>query len=405
MAVFHYKAISNSGEILEGEMEGANKEWVVRQLQAQGHTPIRAQSKIPRSKPETRRLWQIPRSAGAADVQIFTTELATLLQAGLPLDKALEMLEGLAAAGPLQEILTDLYRRIRGGMDLSEALLRWGRHFSPFYINLIRAGEVSGALDKVLGTLAGFLERNRLLRDELSAALVYPVILLVASFFALSVILGVVVPEISQMFADAGQRLPWYTRAVVAVGDTIEQDWWIIAGLLALAAAGLRQFLGSLAGRQRLDAVLLNLPLVGSLIRQLEAARFARSLGTMLENGVPLLEAISISKDIASNSVISLSFNRVAGAIHEGEGLSIPLQREGVLPELAQKLIHVGEESGQLEQMLLKVAQIYEHEVDSGIKRLLAILGPLLILLLAAIIAGIMVSVIIPILNINDLAF
>ena len=407
MPRFYYKAATASGDVLEGEMDGANQDAVIRQLQAQGHIPIRAEAMGSRRVPSTTSIWtQIFRRApGAAEVQLFTTELATLLQAGLELDKALEMLESLATPGTFREMIADLYQQVRGGADLSAALASWGRLFSPFYINLIRAGEASGTLASVLGTLAQFLESARVLRDGLSAALIYPVILLVSSLFALSIILGVVVPEISLMFDDAGQQLPWYTRMVVALGDIMERYWWVLLALSAMAVMGLRHTASTPSGRERLDGLLLDIPLFGSLIRKLEAARFARSLGLMLSNGVPLLEAISISKDIASNRIVATSLSRVAASVHQGEGLASPLQREAVLPELALKLIHVGEESSQMEGMLLKVADIYEHEVETGIKRIIAILGPLLILVLAAMIAGIMISVIMPILNINELAF
>ncbi len=405
MPRYYYKAATASGDVLEGEMEGVSQEGVIRQLQAQGHIPIRAEILDSRGPSVRSRPRWLQRPPGAGDVQMFTTELATLLEAGLPLDKALEMLESLASAGPFREIIADLYQRVRGGGDLSAALSAWSRLFSPFYINLIRAGEVSGALATVMATLAQFLERSAKLRDSLTAALIYPVILLVSAVFALSIILGVVVPEISLMFEDAGQKLPWYTRLVVALGGFMEQYWWLLFGLFLGAILGLRQTAGTAAGRLRLDLLLLEVPVLGTLIRQVEAARFARSLGTMLGNGVALLEAISISKAIASNRVIALALQRVADSIHEGEGLAAPLKREAVLPELALKLIYVGEESGQLESMLMKVADIYEHEVESGIKRLIAILGPLLILVLAAIIAGIMISVIMPILNLNELAF
>ncbi len=386
-------------------MESTSQEGVIRQLQAQGHIPIRAEILEPRGPPRQLRARFFQGAPGAADVQLFTTELATLLEAGLPLDKALEMLESLAGAGRFREVIADLCQRVRGGSDLSAALAAWSRLFSPFYINLIRAGEVSGALATVMVTLARFLERSAKLRDSLIAALVYPVILLVSALFALSIILGVVVPEIALMFEDAGQNLPWYTRTVVTLGAFMEQYWWILFALILGIVVGLRQAGATVRGRLRLDALLLELPLLGTLIRQVEAARFARSLGTMLGHGVALLEAISISKEIASNRVIALALKRVAESIHEGEGLASPLKHGAVFPDLALKLIHVGEESGQLEKMLLKVADIYEHAVETSIKRLIAILGPLLILVLAAIIAGIMISVIMPILNLNELAF
>jgi general secretion pathway protein F len=407
--VFHYKAAAADGQVLEGQMEAPNRDAVVRRLQSQGHIPIRAEEAGAPSRAGRLGLGLAlsgVRRAGSAEVQAFTTEVSTLLQAGLPLDRVLELLESLApATSPMRSVLADLQSQVRGGADLSAALAEHPGLFSPFYLNMVRAGEAGGALDVAMVRLAEFLERSRGVRDAVVSALIYPSILLTVAILSLSLILSVVVPNISQMFTDAGEALPWYTQLVVAAGDVVEGYWWLMLAVVVGSALWLRQDYGREQGRLRWDRLMLLMPFVGNMIEKIEAARFARSLGTMLDNGVPLLDAVAISRAIVSNVVIARGVERVAASIREGEGLAVPLLREDVLPEMAAKLIRVGEESGHLEQMLMKVADIYEHEVDTGIKRLVSVLAPALVLVLAALILGIMVSLVVPIITLNQLAF
>jgi len=405
--LFLYKAAASDGQVLEGRMEAASREAVVRRLQAQGHIPIRAEELGSASRGAGAVLDRArARRAGAADVEAFTTEVATLLEAGLPLDRVLELLEALAPAhSPMRGVLASLQQRVRGGADLSAALAEHPHLFSPFYVNMVRAGEAGGALDSAMARLAEFLARSRGVREAVVNALIYPAILLTVSLLSLSLILSVVVPSISQMFLDAGEQLPWYTRAVVAAGTAVERYWWVGVALLAGGALWLRQDYASEAGRLRWDRFLLRLPTLGPMVEKVQAARFARSLGTMLRNGVPLLEAVAISRAIVSNAVVARGVARVAASIREGEGLSAPLLREAVLPEMAARLIRVGEESGRLEEMLVKVADIYDHEVDIGLRRMVSVLAPALVLVLAALILGIMVSLIVPIITLNQLAF
>ena len=406
MPVFEYKAATNSGDVVQGEMEAASQDAVIRRLQAEGHIPIRAEE-ITRSAPgETPSAFTFQRRRpGRADVNVFTIELATLLQAGLPLDKALEMLVTIADKSPFREVLEKLLTQVRGGASLSAALESHGRLFSRFYRNMVKAGEASGALDAALARLAEFMERSRELRDSVLSALLYPVVLVVVGILSMVVILGMVIPKISQMFAEAGQQLPWFTQLVVAAGDFVENYWW----LMALAAVGLYVFMrhqyAQTASRLRWDGRLLRLPLVGALIARLEAARFTRTLGTLLGNGVPLLDAIAIAKEVVANQVIAEGIRRVTEQVRQGEGLARPLTEARVFPPLAGHLMQVGEESGNLEAMLMQLAQIYEREVQSALRRLMAVLEPALILGLAVVIAAIILSVVMAILSINNLAF
>jgi len=404
--IFEYKAATNSGDVVQGEMEAVSQDAVIRRLQADGHIPIRAEE-ITRSAPsETPSAFTFQRRRpGRADVNVLTIELATLLQAGLPLDKALEMLVTIADKSPLREVLEKLLTQVRGGASLSAALESHGRLFSRFYRNMVKAGEASGALDSALARLAEFMERSRELRDSVLSALLYPVVLVVVGILSMAVILGLVIPKISQMFAEAGQQLPWFTRVVVAAGGFVENYWW----LMALGAVGLYMFMrrqyAQRVSRLRWDGRLLRLPLVGALIARLEAARFTRTLGTLLGNGVPLLDAIAIAKEVVANQVIAEGIRRVTEQVRQGEGLARPLTEARVFPPLAGHLMQVGEESGNLEAMLMQLAQIYEREVQSALRRLMAVLEPALILGLAVVIAAIILSVVMAILSINNLAF
>jgi general secretion pathway protein F len=404
--VFQYKAANISGDVVQGQMEAADQDTVIRHLQAQGHIPIRAEE-VARPQPS-----QAPsafkfqrRRPGYREVSVFTIELSTLLRAGLPLDKALEMLLSIAEPAPFRDVLEKLLADVRGGAFLSAALDAHGRLFSRFYRNMVKAGEASGALDAALARLAEFMDRSRELRDSIVSALLYPVVLIAVGMISMVIILGLVIPKISQMFAEAGQQLPWLTQVVVAAGDFVQGYWWLLALMAVALYLFMRQQYARPVSRLRWDARLLRLPLVGALIAKLEAARFTRTLGTLLGNGVPLLDAIAIAKEVVANRVISDGIRRVTERVRQGEGLARPLTEARLFPPLAGHLMQVGEESGNLEAMLMQLAQIYEREVQSALRRLMAVLEPALILGLAVVIAAIILSMVMAILSINDLAF
>jgi general secretion pathway protein F len=406
MPVFQYKAATTNGDVVQGEMEAADQDAVIRQLQAQGHIPIRAEEVTGSAATDTPRSFSFQRRRpGRADVNVFTIELATLLQAGLPLDKALEMLVNLAGKASFRGVLENLLDDVRGGAHLSVALESHGRLFSPFYRNMVKAGEASGALDAALSRLAEFMDRSRELRDSVLSALLYPTVLVIVGIISMGIILGLVIPRISEMFVEAGQRLPWFTQVVVASGGFVQDYWWGLAlAALALYVFARQQYADPIS-RLRWDARFLALPLIGALISRLDAARFTRTLGTLLGNGVPLLDAIAIAKEVVSNQLIAEGIRRVAERVRQGEGLARPLTEARVFPPLAGHLMQVGEETGSLEAMLMQLAQIYEREVQSALRRLMAVLEPALILGLAVIIAAIILSIVMAILSINELAF
>jgi general secretion pathway protein F len=405
MPLFHYKAATGAGEVLEGDMEAADRSDVVRKLQAQGHVPIRAEPLDALKAKTSQRLSLLGKKRlGQREVEVFTLELATLARAGLSVDKALNIMGEIEAPGAPRDLILGLQRDVRGGMAFSEALSKRDRLFSRFYVNIVRAGELSGAMDQSLSRLSSFLEDARELRREVGNALLYPVILVFVALLSLAVILGVVVPRISAMFEDSGQTLPWFTNVVIGAGGLIETYGWVFALILAAGFVIARQRGKDPRVRRSWDEFLLKLPLLKTLIAEIEAARFMRTLGTLIENGVNLLEALTISREVVSNRAISGRLEALSSRVREGQGLARPLMEANVFPSLAGHLVRVGEETGSVDTMLLHLAAIYEREVQTTVKRMVTLLGPIIILGLAVFIAAIMFALVVPILSINDLA-
>lgn len=405
MPVFHYKAASAGGDVLEGQMQASSQEAVIRQLHALGHVPIRADEiGSPTPARTSRALFQRSRVT-RRDITEFTLELATLLEAGMPLDKALEMLAQLADKKAKRELLSRLHSAVREGAYLSVALESGERLFSPFYRNMVKAGEAAGALDAALERLADFMERAREMRDSVVSALIYPVILVLVGCVSMAIILGFVIPRIAKMFDQADQALPWFTQVVVATGEFVQHYGWVLAILIVSMFLYARRLLADPAIRLRFDGWFLGLPLVSDLVSKLETARFTRTLGTLLGGGVPMLDALAIARQVIANQFIAKGIDKVAERVRQGEGLARPLQDSGVFPRLAGHLLQVGEETGNLEKMLVRLAEIHEREVQTVLRRLMAVLEPLLIVGLAVVIAGLILSVVVPIFSINDLAF
>lgn len=405
MPLYRFKAISPAGQILQGEMEARTDRMVIERLREEGNFPIGAELAQPRSRLSQwlgRELFR--HSVAAKDIALFTREFATLVGAGVALDRVLGILIGLAQKPALRKVLTDVHQRVQGGAAIADALEAHPRAFPPFYVNMIRAGEASGQLATVLGRLAEFLERSRELSGTIRSALIYPAVLTAMAGLSLVIVLTVVLPEFEPIFADAGRDLPAATQVVRAVGYGVRNYWWIavIGGLLA--AVVLHRDLATPDGRKRWHGVLLATPVLGTLWRRLAFSRFARMLGTLLANGVGVLPAMALAREVTGNEILSQALSEVAVSVREGGGLARPLAKAQVFPQLAVDLISVGEESGHLEEMLLKAADIYDSEVKRAIDRAVSLLVPVLTIGLGAIIAAIIGSVLVAILSVNELA-
>jgi len=406
MPKFHYKAVAANGEFLEGKMDAATQGMVISKLQNAGHIPISANEITSSRSPS--RLNQLTTffqkdKINDKDITLLTRELATLLHAGLPLDNALQTLEELSSPGLVKNMVMDVHVRVQGGTSFSEALDAQNGVFSQLYLNMIRAGEVGGALDAILERLADYLEQTAELKATIKSALIYPSILFVIAGVSVFVLLLFVVPQFVPLFEDVGQALPLPTQIVFGSAEFLRQYWWILLGVFAAAIWIIDQQLQDPVNRQRWDAKCLSLPVYGELITKLEVARFSRTLGTLLVNGVPVLTAVTIVRKIIVNRVIANVVDAVATSLEQGQDMAQPLLESGHFPALAVQLIQVGEGTGQLENMLIKIADIYDNEVRTMIKRLLTLLEPILIIGLGAVIAFIIVSILVAILGLNEL--
>ncbi|MEZ5578667.1 MAG: type II secretion system F family protein [Candidatus Competibacteraceae bacterium] len=406
MPRYRYEAVDASGEVVRDELDAATLDAAIARLRDQGLLPLavnEAKSGFLRGgfgQP----LFSKRRALSRKTIALLTQQLASLLHAGMPLDRALTILIGVTEDEQAKPVLERVQEKVRGGSSLADALEVQGV-FSRFYLNMIRAGEAGGALDVVLKRLTEFLERSQALRETVTSALIYPIILLSVSALSVIILLTFVVPQFQRLFADAGKALPLATQIVIAVGDGFRYYWWVGAILFVLLSAIARRQLSRPESRARWDDRFLRLPLFGDLIAKVETARLSRTLGTLLGNGVSLLNALTIVRETLSNQVLAGALGEVAEHVKTGRGLADPLLEAGRFPKLAVQMIRVGEETGQLQEMLLQVADTYDGEVQTAVKRMLTLLEPALILGLGVIIAGIIMSILVAILSLNDLAF
>lgn len=409
MPWFDYTAARADGELVQGRLEAVDRQALARRLQTEGHTPLRIQEEgghtgVGSAAPALG-IGLGGRRLGSRDVDYLTLELATLLRAGLPLDKSLDTMGRLADRPALQALIADMGRDIRAGLSLSQAMERQGTVFDRFFLNMVRAGEATGALDMALERLAEFRARARELRESIVSALLYPSILVVMAIVAVAVMLAFVVPRFTEMFLDAGRELPLLTQIVVATGQFVEQWWWAMGLAVAALVLWLRRAARDPVRREAWDARILRLPLAGTLVTKIEAGRFTRTLATLLGNGVSLLTAMDIAKEIVGNRVIARGLAEAAVKVRQGEGLSRPLMEADVFPPLTTQLLKVGEETGRLEQMLQQLADIYEREVRAGVARMLTLAEPVIILVIAGFITVIILSIVLAVIETNNLAF
>ena len=404
MTLYRYRAIANDGEIVEGEMEAVEQSAVIERIRGMGHMPITANVVGTRAKTGvlSRDLFA-GRRLRPAELGLFVSELATLLRAGLPLARALEILIEVGENTRIVKLLEDLLARVRDGASLADAMAAAGDAFPRMHVSMVRAGEAGGTLDTILERLATYMSRSQALRESVKSALIYPAILLVLAGATVLLLVTFVVPEFQPLFDEAGQDLPLATRIVVACGEFARDFWWAILLAVLLVALIVRFDYASTAGRLRWDGWFLRLPLFGDLIGKVEVGRLCRTLGALLGSGVTLLTALGIVRETLENVVLAEAIGQVADQAREGRGLSDPLLSVGLFPRMAVQLVRVGEETGELEAMLLKVADIYDAEVHRSIERMMRLLVPVVTIGLGFLIAAIIASILVAILSINQL--
>jgi general secretion pathway protein F len=416
MPEFAWRAADASGQLSEGRLEAASTLAVTRQLRDRGLVPVSvSDAGVPGAA-----IIPIPNAGGKAarksfrrgnngpvtqaEVLTLTSELSIMLRAGLPLASALRVLIDMSLRPPVAVVLQQVLDDVKHGAPLSKALARERALFGEFYLNMVRSGEASGQIANVMQRLVEHMERLRALRESVISATIYPAILLFVAVVSLIAMLGFVVPQFEKLFTDLGDALPLATRVVMQLGRAF-REWGLVIGiLLGLGGWMAARWLRSPAGTAWWQSAVLRLPLLGGLLLKYQLNLFARTLGTLLGNGVPMLSALHIATDTMGNQQLRARLASVAPAVKEGGRLVDALSATGIFEPLAVNLVRVGEETGRIGPMMLELANIMDREVETGIRRALTLVEPLLIIVLGLLIASIIVSILLGILSINDLA-
>jgi general secretion pathway protein F len=405
MPVYTYRAADRAGRTIDGVMEAHDSQAVIERLHREEYFPVRVEQADARPRLAALSLGGSSKQrVPARDLLTFTQQLSTLVEAGIPLDRALGILGDLSVSPRLRQIIQDVTQSVRTGSTLADALSRHHpRPFSRLYINTVRAGEKGGVLEASLKRLAEHLEATRELRDAVASAVVYPAFVFSVGIAAVIFLMTFVLPRFAVIFGDLGQKLPLPTQILLGMSEALVSYWWVLA-LAALAAVlAWNVVTRSEGGRLLVDRWMLGVPLVGPIIRKLEVGRFARTLGTLLQSGVPLLTALGVAREVSDNRVVALALGGVQEGAKRGDGLARPMAESGAFPPLAIHMVRVGEETGRLEEMLGRVAGAYESEIKVSLRRFISLLEPVIILLVGLVVLGIVLSILLAILSINEL--
>jgi general secretion pathway protein F len=403
MTSFRYEAVSAYGKLITGEMEAATRDDLVARLQRSGNVPIRAEPAVPRRRVLAGRSPRRPLAWKRVELARTTQRLSALLEAGLPVDRALEIAATNANANEAQS-LSAVLERVRGGASLADALAADPRAFPRFYVGMVRAGEAGATLDTTLRDLSALLERAAGLHERVKSALIYPSLVLVTCLASVGMLFLFVIPQFRPILDQTDVELPPVAAAVFALADFSRHWWWAAFVLLGIAALAALRAVDHPPTRARLDRFILHVPLVGGIVAKIETARFSGTLGTLLHNGVAPVPALAIANETIGNAAFANALALLPNRLREGKGWADPIDDARIFPPLAVQLIRVGEETARLEAMLLKVGEIYSEETERSIERLLALLVPGITILLGLIVAVAIGSIFTAILNVYQFA-
>jgi general secretion pathway protein F len=407
MPVFQYKALDAAGKAVQGLKEADSPKSLRAVLKRDGvflTEVLGAQEQKAQAARDVSMKRVVFGRVSATDLAIMTRQFAVLVGAGIPLVECLAALVEQIDHEKLKRIVSDVRQRVNEGASLADALATHPKVFGNLYVNMVRAGESSGALDIVLVRLADFTESQARLRSKILGTMAYPAFMMVIGSVVLGVLFAVVIPKIVKIFDDSRVTLPWYTRILIAISSFVSEWWWALVLLTIGAIWGFLRWRGTKEGRARWDRFVLTIPVFGKLIRIVAIGRFARTLSTLLKSGVPLLAAMDIVRNIVGNTRLAEVIEQARDAIREGESIAAPLKRSGEFPPLVHHMVAVGERSGSLEEMLGNVAKAYEDQVETTIGALTSLLEPIMIICMGGVVAFIVVSVLMPILQLNTLA-
>ena len=335
-------------------------------------------------------------------IMIFTRQLATLVDAGLPLLRCLHVLQKQEKNPQFRDALAGMAESVEGGSTFAESMSQFPKVFTPFFVNMVKAGETSGALQTILVRLAEFMEKSNKIRNKVKGAMVYPLVVMVMAGIILIVLMVFVIPKFKEIFDDllGGKSLPMLTEIVIGMSNFLAQQWYIGVALIAVCVVAFKSFKATKLGQVSLDKLMLKLPIFGTLVRKTAIGNFTRTLGTLMTGGVPILQALNIVKEVTNNAVLSRAVEQVHDSVKEGETIVVPLEASGVFPSMVVSMVQVGEETGALPEMLMKIAENYDDEVDTAVDALTSVIEPIMIILLALVVGTIVIAMFMPMISI-----
>jgi general secretion pathway protein F len=406
MAVFEFRGIQvATGKAVKGFRDADNAKALRGVLRKEGVLLTQATEESEKKAQDKRKLdlFAIFKRPTTSDVAIMTRQLATLVRAGVPLVDSVAALTDQVEKQQLVRVLTAVRENLNEGTSFAKSLGQHPTVFPPLYVNMVAAGEASGTLEGVLERLADFMEGQARLKGKVSAALAYPALMVVIGGLLVGVLMVAVVPKVTSIFENLGQALPWYTRLLIFVSDTIAGFWWLLIALSVLGVYLFRRWKKTPAGLMKWDTFRLRMPIFGRLNLLVAVARFSRTLATLLASGVQLLPAMEIGKNVLENARLEQVVSEAIGSIREGESIAVPLKRSGQFPPMMTHMIAVGEKSGQLEPMLENVSRAYEADVETRVVALTSLLEPLMIVALGGAVGFIALAILMPLLQMNQL--
>ncbi len=404
MPSYTFQAMNSKGDEVRDEIEAGSQEEAVNKIRELGLFPTQVRQKAGTRRAAAAAAPTAVRKRGGLslggvsnkDLCVITRQLSTLQDAGLPLVRSLKILEGQMKPGKLKDVLADVGEDVESGSTFSESLAKHPRVFDRLYVNMVRAGEAGGVLDTILERLAEFKEKSRALKRKIIGAMIYPIVVVTIATAILILIMMYIVPKFKEIFKSFDAKLPILTEILINVANGIATYIWFILLVPVAIYIGLKVLNRTRSGRYFLDNVKLHLPIFGTIISKSTVSNFARTLGTLIASGVPILEALNIVRDTTGNEVVARAIGKVHDSIREGDTIAEPLRASGVVDEIVVNMIDVGEETGELDKMLIKVADTYDDEVDTLVASMMSLIEPLIIVVLGGAVAFIVISLFLP---------
>jgi general secretion pathway protein F len=401
-SAFYFKAVASDGKVRTGTLTADSDRWVAQELRRQGLIPVYVG--VERKSAGFELKMPVFHAGKRRDVLFFTQELSTLLNSGIPLDRALSISGELTERPHFRYIILDILRVLKGGKSLADSLATHPEYFSDLYTNMVRAGEASGSLAQIFDRLSEFERTRDDLRSYIISAMIYPALLATVGLASVIVLMTYVVPKFATVFTESHMKMPLPTQMMLAASSVVQTYGWMAVAVVTVAVVAFQSYIRTIAGRLWWDTVRLHIPVLGDALRKAETARFARAMSTLVSNSVPLVQCIGISAAILNNRYIAGTLEQVAQGVKRGEGIANPIRKAGAFPPLAAHLLSVGEETGKIDQMFSRMADIYETDTRAAIKRFTALFEPLIILTMGIMVGALILSMLLAITSINEVA-